>query len=1446
MRTTRPSPPTPFSSIAENSANGSAVGTAGASDPDAAAPNNALTFAITAGNVGNAFAIDPATGAIGVADTTQLDFESTPVFSLTVTVTDGGALQDTALVTVNLLDANEAPVLADATRNVVSDSPAGTPVGAPVAAADPDGSAPNNTLSYAITLGNTGNAFQIGADGQLSVQTQAAVTPANAPFMLTVTVTDGGGLSDTATVTVTVNDVNDAPSFVVGPDQTVVEDAGMQTVDPWATAIDDGDPGVNQNLTFQITGNDNPALFSAGPAVSPTGVLTYTPAANAFGTANLAVRLMDDGGTASGGVDTSPAQNFAITVTAVNDAPTAAAAPSADVHTNIAIDQPDDAVGDLLGSARGFADPDSAAPFVLAAGSIGTFATMAGGSITVTADGHYHYSPPLHHVGADGFVYQVCDGEAVPACADVTLALNVAGRDIVFVDDGAAAAGDGTLERPLQTLPDALAALGGATDVFLFSGNYAGGVTLANGVRVFGQGSLQADFEALYGIAAMPALSIARPALGQSRPIIANAAGNGITLGQNNALRGLEFGACATAALAGNNFATLAVDDNVAIGNTAGRALTLTNGTVTATFSGVVSQNSATQGVALSQVAGSLAMGGTTVGAATTDGIQVNASTANVDFGNTSVSGGSNGVRLLNNGAGVRTFGTLSLTGGSGGGFVHDNGGTVVAGVTTISGTASQAIDIRNHLAPASIGFGATQVLKNTATVAIFLGGVGTENSGAITFEQLSGSNTMNPFLVGVGNNGLLSVTSAGGGISANGAAINLTSAATSPVALNLGPVSSSGGTQGINLVNVTGVLSASGGTLSEATVADVVIAGGSVDFTYDGNISDDQGTLVSISGQTGGTKDFNGPITDLGDGDGSGITLANNTGATIRFDGGLTLATGANPAFSATGGGTLAVTDPAAVDNTIVTTTGTALNVVNTIIHADDLTFASISASGGANGIVLDGTCGAVACSVAAGVGGLVVTGDGSDTSLGGNGSGGTLSNMQGADGSNAGTAIRLRNTRDVVLRRVNVTGANQNYGIRGYGVHNFVLEYSTVGAPNPANAASVAANPQGTAVTLGAPENAGEGAIYFGNAMAGQLGLTGAASITDCEISAGRADNLRLTNSGGSLDRLVITGTTFGLNSAAMAAANNALAVEANRPLAGTTVLNSTVTGNAFTGSPGNAALFAGQEPTAALGVAMDTVFANNTVSNNHANNNIGASNLTIAGFGNTTFDVSGNSLRDAHGSAITLQLGAPIAGSAAATSFIGRVENNTIGVSGAANSGSVGGNGIFLSFADNTTAPKGVATVALTDNQIRRYGGNAAVFADNTGGAYNVNATLQGNLGDEAGAGAFAGLALTAGAPASSDDIDVCAQIGGAGALRNDFHAGDPANSNDIILGVSTGNSSMRLPNYAGATLADVQNFVFGNNNFAGTAVAAFVDAPATPANFTGGAAACPTPP
>jgi predicted outer membrane repeat protein len=108
--------------------------------------------------------------------------------------------------------------------------------------------------------------------------------------------------------------VNDAPSFTAGPSQVVPAGSGGQTVMNWATNILPGPPNESLQTVAFIVANNNNALFTTQPALSPTGTLTYTPAANASGVASVTVRLMDNGGTANGGVDTSAPQLFTITV----------------------------------------------------------------------------------------------------------------------------------------------------------------------------------------------------------------------------------------------------------------------------------------------------------------------------------------------------------------------------------------------------------------------------------------------------------------------------------------------------------------------------------------------------------------------------------------------------------------------------------------------------------------------------------------------------------------------------------------------------------------------------------------------------------------------------------------------------------------------------------------------------------------------------------------------------------------------------------------------------------------------------------------------------------------------------------------------------------------------------------------------------------------------------
>jgi uncharacterized repeat protein (TIGR01451 family) len=123
------------------------------------------------------------------------------------------------------------------------------------------------------------------------------------------------------TVTVTVTSVNDAPGFVVGADENIFEDAGGQTVNSHETAMSPGPANESgQSTSFNVS-NDNPALFKNAPIINSSGRLQYEVWADVSGSATVTVSISDDGGTANGGIDTSPDQTFTITVTDVNDRP---------------------------------------------------------------------------------------------------------------------------------------------------------------------------------------------------------------------------------------------------------------------------------------------------------------------------------------------------------------------------------------------------------------------------------------------------------------------------------------------------------------------------------------------------------------------------------------------------------------------------------------------------------------------------------------------------------------------------------------------------------------------------------------------------------------------------------------------------------------------------------------------------------------------------------------------------------------------------------------------------------------------------------------------------------------------------------------------------------------------------------------------------------------------
>jgi hypothetical protein len=659
--------------------------------------------------------------------------------------------------------------------------------------------------------------------------------------------------------------------------------------------------------------------------------------------------------------------------------------------------------------------------------------------------------------------------------------------------------------------------------------------------------------------------------------------------------------------------------------------------------------------------------------------------------------------------------------------------------------------------------------------------------------------------------------STAGAGIAGNGfgtftaSAVNVAATGGPSLDLQNGTVAASFATlssansaaSGLHLVSVSGTLTAPAGVVSNAAGAGVDVSGGDADVTYGGSISGSGTRAASVTGRTGGTLTLSGSITDtnggilaqgntggtiafngasksISTGAGNGVTLSNNAGATVSFGGGgLAVTTSTGTGFSATGGGTVNVTG---ANNTLSATGGVALSVVNTTIGSNGLSFRSISAAGGPNGIVLDNT---------GSTNGLQVTGAGSP------GSGGTIEGQTGGDGLTSGIGVLLSNTRNVFLSWMHLADAT-NFAIRGLSVQGFSLANSVVNGAQGDNAALH------------------EAAVAFD-------GLTGSASVTSTSVSGGVEDNFRVVNASGTLNRITFSNATFAGNDAVNG--RDGLAISA----VGSAVVNVTVQNSAFTSSRADQFHL-----VLAAGATSDLVFDSNTLSNAHPNILSGAGGITISGAGagtSLTYAITGNSIRDALGTALVVNKGA-LAGP-----FTGTIASNQFGVAGVANSGSAQGSAI-----DVSTVNGGVSTVAITGNQIHQYNnfGISLTAGNGVGGSGSLNATVTGNTIADPGTSGFPmnGVMLNSGTNAG-DAHQVCLAMTGNSITGSGAFGGADFRLRQRML------TTVRLPGYAGANNdnAAVVAFVQGNNG--GTPSGSAANTVSTGGGGFVGGAGCPTP-
>ncbi|HEX8409198.1 MAG TPA: putative Ig domain-containing protein, partial [Thermoanaerobaculia bacterium] len=792
-----------------------------------------------------------------------------------------------------------------------------------------------------------------GAIGAVTYTLASGTLPSGLTLAPNGTLSGTPGQPGSFPITVTVTDVNGC----TGTSATYTLVIACQTITVTNPATNTATYNVAFSQTFSQTGvgTHGPAVFTtsstlpAGLTLASNGTLSGTPTQT--GAFPIVVTVTDvNGCTGTGGTYT-----LSVAPVATNDSFSNGINNTQYVLTGGTTGTPSTPSVQVAGTIESNDFPSAATVSV----TPGTFATTNGGSVTITADGTFLYTAPAQPgvapLASDSFTYTVSSDTGATGTpvtsAPATVTINLANR-VWYVKNDSAAGGNGSSQAPFDTLAEAQAASTANDIIYVYVGNGTNsgqnsGFVMKTGQKLYGQGiALVVNSQTLVTAG--------------SRPLIGNSGGNGVTATNLSGIqvRGLNITGSAhgiDVTTSGANGGSSEIGDNTLRGS-GGSGMQISHAG-TGTYSASIHDNSLSGSAAAMAITRQATGGAFTITA----------------FDDNVVPGTSNSGINVNGVTGLVTF---DAGGGS----------PVVGGITTIgsagdrTGTGLALVNVAGTL-----NFTDLDAFTDAGNALNVDGGVG-----GFTITVAAGVSTMDAI---------------------NGAAVTLTDV--TALNLQLGAMSSlNSAVEGVSLVNTTGTFSApSGSTITNAALTAFNINGGTVNSTYNGTIYDNTGTIVAVANSTGGTKIFAGAIDDLdgtGDpigggsaGNGGGISLTNNTGATISFTGSLSLSTGSTAAFTATGGGTISSSNTA---STITTTTGTALNVANTTIAAAGLKFTSVTQNGGTNGIVLATT---------GNTGGTInVSGTGVT------GSGGTIQNT-------TGDAISLNNVHNASFNWMNITNA-------------------------------------------------------------------------------------------------------------------------------------------------------------------------------------------------------------------------------------------------------------------------------------------------------------------------------------------------------------------------------------------------------------------------------------
>ncbi|MBE9063540.1 S-layer family protein [cf. Phormidesmis sp. LEGE 11477] len=335
-----------------------------------------------------------------VSYTPNAGFDGSDTFECTVS---DGELTDTATVEVTVIDDGISPPVATADSATTNED---TAVSIDVLDNDIDADGDNLNVE-SVTQGSNGT-VDVNADGTVSYTPNADF---NGSDSFTYEVSNGE-LSDTATVDITVEPINDAPT--ANADSATTDEDVAVSIDVLSNDSDvDGD---SLDIDSFIQADNGTVTINADD------ILTYTPNAGFSGSDSFEYTVSD-----GELIDTATVQVTVDNVVVEN--PPTAVVDSATTNENVAVsidvlDNDSDLDGDGL--------------------SVESVTQGSNGSVAINPDGTVTYTPDTDFSGSDSFEYTVSDGELTDtATVEVTVNDVVTTEPAIEVQQLVDADGDG-------------------------------------------------------------------------------------------------------------------------------------------------------------------------------------------------------------------------------------------------------------------------------------------------------------------------------------------------------------------------------------------------------------------------------------------------------------------------------------------------------------------------------------------------------------------------------------------------------------------------------------------------------------------------------------------------------------------------------------------------------------------------------------------------------------------------------------------------------------------------------------------------------------------------------------------------------------------------------------------------------------------------------------------